>query len=259
MADDSAGSASLTHYDGEAIAVLGAAAGLAALEAHDDLTSTLDRVHVLGAAGTAAGTAVVADRQSAGRGRSGRNWQSAPGMGVWVALLERPADAHAVGVLSLRIGLALVEALAPLAATPIRLKWPNDLWTETGKLAGILVEARWHGATPAWVAIGLGVNLHPSPLEPQSTGLVGGTRRADVLARACRAARSAAAHTGPLSEAEVSAWGARDLARGRAIIEPAAGTVRGLRSDGALLVQTPSGIQACLTGSLRFADGALPE
>ena len=258
MADPSADSAGPAHYDGAAIEVLAAAAGLAALEAHDDITSTLDRVHVLGAAGAAAGTAVVAERQSAGRGRSGHSWLSAPGMGVWVGLLERPTDPSAIGVLSLRLGLALAHSLAPLVATPIRLKWPNDLWTDSGTLAGILVEARWHGPTPDWVAIGVGVNVRPSPLEAQSVGLPHGVRRADVLVRACGAARRAAACTGPLSEAELSAWGALDLARGRSIVEPAAGTVRGIRSDGALLVQTATGIQAMLSGSLRFADGRLP-
>ena len=177
---------------------------------------------------------------------------------MWLGLLERPTDAAAIGVLSLRLGLALAEALAPLTDEPIRLKWPNDLWAGAGKMAGILVEARWHGTTPEWVAIGVGVNMRASPQEPARAGLRSDARRADVLIRTCRAARLAASITGPLSEAELSAWGALDLARGRSIMEPTAGTVRGIRSDGALLVQTSTGIQAMVSGSLRFADGRLP-
>ena len=168
-------------YDGEAVGSLAARAMVPCLEVHAELTSALDRAHLLGASGTPAGTVVVADRQTAGRGRLGRVWHSEAGTGVWVALVERPSDTVALGVLSLRLGLAVAEALAPHSSSPIRLKWPNDLWTAAGKLAGVLVEARWRGSALEWVAIGVGVNVRPRGADPVVAGLDAGTRRPDVL------------------------------------------------------------------------------
>ncbi len=245
--------ARLRAYDGVAPEALAQAAGFAELEVYDLVSSTLDRAHLLGASQCASGTAVVAERQSAGRGRQGRTWQSEPGTGVWLSVIERPADTASVGVLSLRLGILLAEALAPFTESAIRLKWPNDLWTDAGKLAGILVEARWRGTTLEWVAIGVGVNVQPPRLEGATSGLSRDARRSDVLIAVGRAVRRAAQSSGLLSEAELAAWGARDLARGRAIVEPIVGTVRGVRSDGALLVQGSGGIQSLVTGSLRFA------
>lgn len=243
----------LDAYDGTDATTLAERAGVPLLEAHAELTSTLDRAHQLGAAGAAAGTAVVADQQTAGRGRFGRSWHSEPGTGVWVAVVERPSDVVALGVLSLRLGIALADALAPFTRADVRLKWPNDLWTEAGKLAGILVEARWRGSALEWVAIGIGVNVRAHPMEPVRAGLDAGTRRPDVLAAVCGAVRSATEATGLLGERELAAWSARDLAQGRAIDEPTVGTVRGLRADGALLVETPRGVEGWQSGSLRLA------
>lgn len=243
----------LTAYDGVAATTLAADAQVPLLELHHELTSTLDRAHELAAEGAPAGTVVVANRQTAGRGRHGRVWQSASGAGVWMTMVERPTDLQALGVLSLRLGVLLADALAPFSAASIRLKWPNDLWTDAGKLAGTLVEARWRGSALEWVAIGIGVNVRPADGEPQTTALDAAVPRASVLAVICRAARRAAAMRGLLSDDEVAAWVARDLACGRAVVEPTAGVVRGLRADGALLVETPSGVQGILSGSLRFA------
>ena len=243
----------LATYDGVEVATLVAAAGVPSLEVHAALTSTLDRVHLLAASEASAGTAVVAEWQSAGRGQHGRAWHSEAGAGVWLSVLERPVDSSGVGVLSLRLGLLLANALAPYSRRPIRLKWPNDLWTDAGKLAGILVEARWRGGTLEWVAVGVGVNVAVRAADPAAIGLDDGVTRAEVLVATARAIRAAAAETGLLSEAELSAWGARDLARGRAITEPVVGSVRGLRADGSLMVQGSGGIQTVMTGSLRFA------
>ncbi len=240
-------------YDGVTSTAIERDSGVARLEVHHELTSTLDRAHLLGASGAAAGTTVVAERQTAGRGRHGRVWHSDSGAGVWVSMVERPTDVQAVSVLSLRLGLVLAQALEPLSAAPIRLKWPNDLWTESGKLAGILVEARWRGSMLEWVAIGIGVNVRPHPLEPVTAGLDAGVSRASVLVATCRAVRRAVTVPGVLSLAELSAWNARDLARDRAVVEPTAGVVRGLRADGALLVETSSGVHGMVSGSLRFA------
>src|SRR5207253_2703530 len=106
-----------------------------------------------------AGTLILAEEQFAGRGRQGRRWTSQPGAGIWLTLIERPSDAAALDVLALRCGLYAANALDTLAAHPIKLKWPNDLYSGGRKLAGILIETRWRGTSPEWVAIGFGLNV----------------------------------------------------------------------------------------------------
>lgn len=116
-------------------------------------------------------TLLVAEAQTAGRGRLGRSWTSAPGSSLTFSLgLElAPAD---WGGLSLAVGLAVAEALADLpGGDRIGLKWPNDLWlrTDDRKLAGILIEAQAlrgstagaRGSLARWAVVGIGINLHP--------------------------------------------------------------------------------------------------
>src|ERR1700750_2411169 len=115
---------------------------------YDEVGSTLDVAHDLASKGAEAGTVIIANAQTAGRGRMGRTWRSEPGAGIWLALIERPRDASALDVLSLRIGLALAPALDAFADGPVRLKWPNDLYVDERKLAGVLIEVRWREAQP---------------------------------------------------------------------------------------------------------------
>ena len=218
----------------------------------ESIGSTLDVAHTLGAAGASAGTLVLAEQQTAGRGRSGRRWASAPGSGIWLTLIERPSDPAAVEVLSLRVGLRAAAALDRWAAEPVRLKWPNDLYCEGGKLAGILIEARWREQRLDWVAIGLGVNVRPPAEMPSAAALHHARSRVEVLAELVPALRAAATARGPLTERELVAYAERDLARGRACVEPAAGVVQGIDAHGSLVVRTPAGDVACRAGSLVF-------
>lgn len=137
---------------------LAAECGLVRLEHHALVGSTMDEAHRLAQGGAEAGTLVLADAQDGGRGRGGRQWASEPGAGIWMTLIERPRDQRALDVLALRTGLALADALQPFCDGRITLKWPNDLFLGAGKLAGILIEARWRESLPEWVAIGVGVN-----------------------------------------------------------------------------------------------------
>ena len=142
------------RLDGASAIELCATLGLPRVELLESTTSTLDVAHRLAGEGAPAGTLVIANEQTAGRGRGGKSWQSSPGAGLWITLIERPADTSGLGVLSLRIGLAAAEALDRFAPEPIRLKWPNDLYIDRAKLAGVLVEARWrerrHGCLVRW-------------------------------------------------------------------------------------------------------------
>src|SRR4051794_9700307 len=97
------------------------------VERFESVGSTLDVAHDLAARGAPAGTLIVADAQTAGRGRMGRSWRSEPGAGIWLTLIERPDSAGGLDVLSLRIGILLAPALEPFAPSPVALKWPNDL------------------------------------------------------------------------------------------------------------------------------------
>lgn len=237
-------------YDGLGADAIARSIGAARLALFDEVPSTQDVAHDLAREGAPAGTLVLADRQTAGRGRGGRAWTSAPGAGIWMTLVERPADAAAVEVLSLRLGLHAAAALERFAEGPVRLKWPNDLYVDERKLAGILVEARWREARPEWVAIGFGLNVLAPPGVPGGVGLRAGVPRVAVLERLLPAVREAAALRGPLTEAELAQWTARDLARGRRCLAPEAGVVRGITAGGELVIATTQGDRTYRGGSL---------
>lgn len=232
------------------------ALGLVRLVHHRELTSTMDEAHALASTGAPAGVLVVADRQVRGRGRGGQRWESAAGDGLWMTLIERPSDEDVVGVLSLRMGLALAEALDALVDTPVSVKWPNDVYGGRGKLAGILIEARWRDAMVDWVAIGVGINRRVPPSMPHAATIRADVSRGALLMAVVPGMRAAAARQGPLSADELAGWHRRDMARGRRIRLPVDGVVAGISADGALLVQRGSDAEPeCIrAGSLVFAD-----
>lgn len=229
------------RYDGRDARTLAALLGVPRVAAFDRVGSTMDVAHALAAEGAPAGTVVLADAQTGGRGRAGRRWLSAPGAGIWLTLLERPSDAGALDVLSLRLGLHAALAVQPFAGGPVQLKWPNDLQVARRKLAGVLVEARWRDGQPEWVAIGLGLNVVAPPELPESTGLAPGVARLEVLAALLPALRHAAAARGPLTADALRAYAERDALAGRALRSPVAGTVRGIASTGELRVAGADG------------------
>ena len=239
-------------YDGCSGADLARRLDVPGVELLESVPSTMDVAHRLAASGAPAGTLVLTDRQTAGRGRNGRTWESVPGGGLTLTLVERPTDGGALAVLALRLGLAAARVLDRFAGQPVRLKWPNDLLCAGGKLGGILVEARWRDQRPEWVAIGLGVNVRAPGAG--TAGLAPGARRVEILAELVPALRAAAAATGELTAREVEAWDTRDWARGRRIVEPVAGIVQGISTRGALLVAAPAGIVSCASGSLVTAE-----
>lgn len=192
----------------------------------------------------------MANQQTAGRGRAGKSWASQPGAGIWLTMIERPADISGLEVLSLRVGLAAAEALDRFASEPIRLKWPNDLYIDEGKLGGILVEARWRERSVEWIAIGLGVNVRRPENVERAGSLEPGTDRLDVLSELVPGLRVAAAATGALEAAELEEFNARDLARGRACTEPARGRVAGISPRGELLVALADSVAPFRSGSL---------
>ena len=218
------------------------------------VASTMDEAHARAALGAPAGTLIVADQQSAGRGRGGNVWESGSGQGVWCTLIERPTDAAAVDVLSIRLGLAIAKSIEDFSGASITLKWPNDLYVGASKLAGILVEARWREGMLDWVAIGIGVNLKVPLSNSTAAALREGTSRNDVLLRMIPAVRAVGQYHGILSQHEQHEWTARDYAIDRRVTAPVAGLVRGLLRNGALRVEDDAGVVHELrSGSLVFA------
>lgn len=221
---------------------------------YDEVDSTQDVAHELAEQGAEAGTVVVAKAQRVGRGRQGKSWSSQPERGVWSSIIERPRDPRALDVLSIRVGLLLAEALDELAMTRVGVKWPNDLRTRDGKLAGILTEARWTGERLAWVAVGVGVNVVAPDGVADAAGLAPGTRHADILSAVVRAVRQAARQEGLLTDDELARYAARDTLKGRTILTPVAGTVAGIDHTGALMVETAGGVERHRTGTVSYPE-----
>lgn len=172
-----------------------------------------------------------------------------------MTLVERPADASALDVLSLRLGLHAALAVQPFADVPVGLKWPNDLYVSGRKLAGVLVEARWREARPEWVAIGFGLNVRAPADFPAAAGLDRAPSRLEVLVPLVRALRAGAAARGPLTGPELASYAARDVVRGRRLVEPVAGTVRGVAPSGELEVAADDGAVVRLRqATVTFAD-----
>ncbi len=113
------------------------------------------------AAGAAEGLLVVADEQTAGRGRLDRTWWAPPGAGLLMSLLLRPPlSARQAGQLPMCLGLAAVEAIAQVAGVQVTLKWPNDIVWAGRKLGGMLTELRLRGEQLDYVVLGLGINVN---------------------------------------------------------------------------------------------------
>jgi BirA family transcriptional regulator, biotin operon repressor / biotin---[acetyl-CoA-carboxylase] ligase len=140
------------------------------LEIHDELDSTSDTCLARAARGEASGLAVMARRQTRGRGSRGRDWQDPGGNLAFSVLLRPDSGAHSgagawpVGLWPFIAGLAFHGAIAPWIHAPasLRLKWPNDLLLGGRKMAGILIEA---GEDPSgrWLVLGFGANLRAAP------------------------------------------------------------------------------------------------
>jgi len=136
------------------------------VERYDVLDSTSEEARRRAFAGDPGHLWIVADRQTAGRGRHGRDWRSPLGNFHGSALLIAPCDIALAPQIGFVAGVALRAAVTDLGARDVRLKWPNDLVANGAKLAGILLEG-WSGAGGRFaMSVGVGVNLaeHPGDL-----------------------------------------------------------------------------------------------
>lgn len=110
--------------------------------------------------GAPEGALVVAEQQTAGRGRRGRTWESRPGDALLFSLVLRPSGpAEVVELLTTTLGVACAEGIAEVSGLDAGLKWPNDVMAGEAKLAGILVESRVSGGSFGGAVAGIGINV----------------------------------------------------------------------------------------------------
>ena len=126
--------------------------------------STMDDASVAARSGAPDGHVVLADQQTHGRGAHGRVWESPPGTDLYFSVVARPkVEPSAMALVTLATGLAVREvAAAWVPAGRVQVKWPNDVWIERRKCAGILVESRMLGSEVDAVIIGVGLNVNRS-------------------------------------------------------------------------------------------------
>jgi BirA family biotin operon repressor/biotin-[acetyl-CoA-carboxylase] ligase len=217
------------------------------------------------------GTAEVllAEYQRAGRGRRGRTWLAPPGGAICLSISRTfPEVPQDLGALGLVIGVCALRALREHGAGNVGLKWPNDLLDGERKLGGVLIDVRAESDGPACVVIGIGLNLALDPALLRQIA-EGGTAATDlasavqpVPARNPLAASLVSACVRGLREFEreglkpfMEEWRAADALRGRAISVSAAegvarGIARGIDLRGALMLETPQGIQRFISGDV---------
>lgn len=164
----------MTRWEGQDVQEWARRLGAPTAEFHARIDSTNDRARELVRAGLPLPALVVADRQSAGRGRRGRRWESDTPLGLWLTVAVATAPSSTAHILPLRIGLAVARALESLVPDlRLAIKWPNDLTAGGGKLGGVLCER----VGDALLA-GIGLNLAhsradlPPGLETPATSVL---------------------------------------------------------------------------------------
>jgi BirA family biotin operon repressor/biotin-[acetyl-CoA-carboxylase] ligase len=213
--------------------------------------------------GAPSGSVVVAERQTAGRGRMGREWIAAPGDSLTFSLLWRFPDGAALCGLSLAVGVAVARALEKVGVGGTALKWPNDVLRDGRKLGGILIELQ--SATAAVIGIGLNLRLPdamPDDVRATAAALDGDIDAARLLAPLLTellGVLDAFAITGfaALRDEWLArhAWGGRPVRVLMPHAAPLEGICAGIADDGTLLLETAGGVQRILSGdvSLRLA------
>jgi len=212
---------------------------------------------------------LLAEYQTAGRGRRGRAWLAPPGGAICLSMSwtfrEVPQD---LGALGLVVGVCALRALRAHGIETVSLKWPNDLLLGERKLGGVLIDLRAESAGPACVVIGIGLNLALGP-ELLRRIAESGTAATDVAsavqpvpARNTVAASLVSACVVGLLEFErrglrpfIEDWRAADALRGRTVNVSAAdggarGVARGIDLHGALMVETPQGLRRFVSGDV---------
>ena len=252
--------------------LLGPARGRFDVDSLAECASTSTVLLERAAGGAPSGSVIVADRQSAGRGSRGRHWLASPQASLTFSLLWRfDGGLERLAGLSLAVGLAVVRAFEACGATGVALKWPNDVLHNDAKLVGILVELQGNAqcdASRTQAVIGIGINLTLPDGEVASDGVALPVAAlvsalAELPDRHVLLARLLIELAQVLDDFSAAGfavlreqWQARHawqdlpvrLLRDGCVVMT--GVCRGADVDGALLVQTASGLERCLSGDL---------
>ncbi|MFH1071389.1 MAG: biotin--[acetyl-CoA-carboxylase] ligase [Candidatus Glassbacteria bacterium] len=218
--------------------------------------STNDTARLLAVNGAADGTLIVAEEQSRGRGRRGQRWHSPPGGGIYASLILRPGiEPSQAGGLGLLAALSICLGIEQFAGLKPQIKWPNDIYLDGKKLAGILCEAEWSGSELIFLVLGFGINVNvrsfPAEIRACATSLeieTGGKKipRIELLAEIIDRLEEGYfqyltdGFTSFLPRVQV-----RDYLRGRNVLigldngDRLSGTARGIDEGGMLLVEVP--------------------
>ena len=241
------------------------------VHAFDSVESTSTEAKTLADAGAPHGTVVWARAQTAGRGRYSRQWVSPPG-NLYVSIVLRPqVAALRTAELGFLASLAVAETAEHfLPAGPLaRLKWPNDVLLDGGKIAGILLEGEFDGQQIAFVVAGIGINVASCPENPAypatSLHALGGDQAtaADVLpVLLTRLSNWLERWAAPIDcnggFAPVrAAWMKRAARLGETITvhignQPTEGVFNGIDNTGALLLHTAQGLRRIAAGEVAF-------
>lgn len=213
------------------------------------------------------GLALLAEQQTAGRGRSGRRWSSPPSGNLYLSLgWHFGGEVAALAGLSLAVGVAVSEAVADCCAVELSLKWPNDVVHERGKVGGILVETAGSNGSGLTVVIGVGLNLQMS------------AEGAGMIDQPWVDLSTLAGHPVPRNQLAASVvqsvwalcvgweqggfarwrdrWMDRDALRGQRVVldgaQPRAGIASGVAADGGLLIDTGGQLVPVHSGEARL-------
>jgi BirA family biotin operon repressor/biotin-[acetyl-CoA-carboxylase] ligase len=224
------------------------------------------------AAGEPDGSVFFAEQQTAGRGRGGNSWESAPSDGVYCSIILRPQLSPADALLlSLIAGIAVAEAVEQTTGLHPDLRWPNDVLLEERKFCGILTEMNAEATRVRYVVVGIGINVNqPSfskELEPIATSLrLAGGHEWSRLQVAAALLKSLDIWYRKLSDGSADSRSAifrkfeerSSFARSRFVhVDEEGGyegVTEGLDNRGFLLVRTNRGIRTVLSGGVRAAN-----
>jgi BirA family biotin operon repressor/biotin-[acetyl-CoA-carboxylase] ligase len=230
---------------------------------HRSLPSTMDAAASLAQNGAAHGVVVVAEEQTAGRGRRGAQWASPPGAGIYLSFVARPGSSSTTSLITLAAGVGVRDGIRAATGLAADLKWPNDLIVGTRKLAGILAEGLAIGTPEQAVIIGVGINVQPAAYPPdvaaRATSLEGELGRPvdrdDVLDGVLRSLCDRLAQLDQQPSDILQAWRAAspNAIGTRVEWDGRHGVTAGIDDSGALLVKTPDRVERIIAGELRWS------
>ncbi len=249
--------------------LLGDESGRIVIDVQWSLESTNASLLALEVPPAGAYRALLAENQTAGRGRRGRSWHAPLGgaicLSIAVGFADLPPDASA---LSLAMGVCVLRSLRRLGEHALTLKWPNDIVAPGGKLGGILIELRAESAGPAHVVVGIGLNVRldaatkaavretgSAAVDLQSLGFNPLRRNECVASLIAECMQGLREFAGSGFSTFVSEWQAADALRDQPVSvagagESLTGVARGIDRRGALQVKTATGMRSVVAGEV---------